>query len=159
MKTLLFSLVALGFSTAMAMPSIGDRVVYSIKQTAGAESQSVLFERKVTGMEGQNYQVTEVVTTPDGQSKTEVTTVAAADMVTDAQIDYVMENCQALQGTLAQQTYSFGTLNVCQVSEVNQQGTTIVAYAKVPFALVALTAKGSDSTTEVMIKEMSWGQK
>lgn len=139
MKALIISSIALFSSAVMAMPAVGDSASYTIT----ADGQTLTQKIQLTAFNPSTNTFTQLETTTfQGQTQQETSSVAASDLMSDAQADYILSKCTSAEigGTLERITTPAGTFNTCAVTD--ETGSAKLNVGKVPFGLVAISGDG-----------------
>lgn len=152
MKAIVFSLVSLAASAAMAFPAVKDKAVFNGIYAGGAGGQiefvqtlEIISIDAATG----KYKVSNVFQLPNGQTQSDEMELNKSDLLDRAQVQGLLANCASNGGVLAQTTVPAGTFTTCQFS-TNNGGSIWIADA--PFGFVkqiSIDEEQNKMTTEM----------
>jgi hypothetical protein len=138
MKFIVGAVIVLSSAAALATPAVGDYVKYDVQVTQGAQVVTGTLERELTGFDaGAQAYAEKQTTTVNGQVQTQESTVAASDLINDAGIANILNNCAAYGGSAGSVTVPAGTFNVCAVPVNNNSQRATYAVTTVPYGFVA----------------------
>jgi len=133
---------------AEATPALGDKAVFNVKLSKGAQSMTGKVTFELTNYDKAAGTWTQTSTTDfNGQKQTQTETVQTSDLLDDATIDSVLANCAARNGTSETVTTPAGDLPSCAIPISNSQGKGTVWVSKVPFGMSKWILNRTDGIT------------
>lgn len=136
MKTIVFALVSIAASAALAFPTVKDKSVFN-GIYAGAAGGQIEFTQtleltKFDAATGK-YTMSNVFTMTNGQTQTQEVQVDATELMDNARVQQILAQCATVSGTAGETTVTAGTFKTCQIP--TQRGGTVFV-AEVPFGFV-----------------------
>jgi hypothetical protein len=152
MKSLFVSAAALLVSvSAFAMPKIGDQALFNLEYTEQGAVTAGTIENSITAFDAatNKYTVHSIVTM-NKQSQTQ--DEATDQLMDDASIKYILDNCAAQNGKMESVTVPAGTFDTCALPLSPEEGRsgTVWAAVGVSFGIVKFDETKADGTHTVL---------
>lgn len=159
MKSVFVSLASLLVTaSAFAMPAVGDQALYNVNLTQGAQSMTGTLEQLITGMDGSLF-VVQQTTNMGKDSQVQTDKKAAQDLLSDATVNMVLQNCAANGGKSETITVPAGTFPTCAIPVQDSEGTGTYWIGAVAFGIVKGDFKYSNGVHAVMdLQSFKMGQ-
>jgi hypothetical protein len=154
MKTILVLVSAFAMTaSAFAMPNVGDEAMYAASMTQNGQTQTGTVDFKLMSNDASTNSWSEqITTTVGGQSTVQTNTVTGDELVNDGQVQGILANCAAANGTLQTITVPAGTFNTCELSANDAaSGTTgNVWIGEASFGIIQEDMMSADGKHSVM---------
>lgn len=124
-------------TAAMAMPSVGDSVVYAATVVVGDKTVDSTIENSLVEKNSKGQFLMKTTTTVKGQTpRIEQAWVDSSTLKSDSTITQTLEQCLVIGGTLDSVTVPAGTFNTCALTATTRVTQNTEWIGAVPFGIV-----------------------
>lgn len=165
MKILISALTILTSTAVLAIPTVGDYVKYDVAVVQGGSSTPIVgtIEQTLSDFDAAKNQYFQTTTTTitGGASSQSQDWVNATDLLTDAGIAQLVNNCAGVGGQTADVQTAAGVLHTCAVPVSNDKETSTYWVGSVPFGIVQadIVTKSNGNHTQAVINSFRIGSK
>lgn len=157
--------VLLASSAAFAFPAVNDSVTFDGNYTQAGNAYPLTLTNSIKSFNAQTSQflVSEVQTLA-GQTQSQDSLVNQDDLISSAQVQSLIANCQAQGGALETVATQAGSFDTCRLSQQGEDGgLQTYWFANVPFGLAKYTVNGQNDdgqpySIELALKAYTVGQ-
>jgi hypothetical protein len=137
--------ITLAGLAAEATPGVGDKSVFAVTLTSGAQNMNGHLTMEITAYDAATDMWTVVTNTEmNGQKQSQTTPTKTADLIADASIDSMLSNCAGSGGKTDSVVSPAGTFPSCAVPISDDQSSGTLWISKVPFGYSKWTTTRKD---------------
>jgi hypothetical protein len=142
--------------SAFAMPTVGDQALFAVTDTTNGQNYTGTVEIKLVSFDAAAKQWDEQeLITVGGQTNTRQQTLTTDQLLTDASVQGILNNCTAYNGTLQTITVPAGTFGTCALPDNGNGQTGTVWVSNVTFGIVQSDTTNSSNGEHTVLKLIS----